>query len=588
MTDTPRIPRPPVPAGAGDRPVIRHNDYSPLVPPSLGEWTPRLPVSVVIPAYGGRRRLDLTLAALAAQTYPSGLMEVVVVDDGSEPPLRLPGIRPENTRVVPSAPGGWGTAHALNTGVRAAEGEIVQRLDADMVTSREHIEALMRWHHLTDYVVTIGAKVFVEEPALTAAEVHAAVREGALDTLFDLSRAVPSSTEATIRRLDGLRASKNPYHVCTGPTVSFRRALFFQVGGLDPEVLRGEDTEFAYRLAMSGAVFVPDMEARAVHLGMPAQRVDREATVRVVAPFLAHRVPLRRDLRKEPGRDWLVPYVEVVLDADGSTEPEVRAAVSAALGGSLPDVAVTLVGPWGELAQGRHPVLGDPDFELRLVHEQFRYDKHVRITPAAVPDPAPIPFRYTGPVDVPLGRRSLELMIKAVTDDRAGLLVVEFPDGRTARLERTDALNRARLLTAPGENVPPGTGPLPGTDHLPRARDLTGTDHRSRVGDLTGEDLAGVIERTHGVRRGRAAEFWPQAKGRPKTVPADDGRAGAGPGTPAGGAAGGAADPTPERSPGDRPGASEPAGHTRQPARTASGPAREKLTSRLRTALRGR
>jgi GT2 family glycosyltransferase len=520
-------------AAPENRPRIRHNDYSPLVPPRLGEWTPELPVSVVIPAYGGRHRLDLTLAALAAQTYPSRLMEVIVVDDGSEPALRLPAIRPENTRMVPSAPGGWGTAHALNTGVRLSEGEIVQRLDADMVICREHIEALMRWHHLTDYVVTIGAKVFVEEPPLTASEVREALSEGGLDTLFDMSKAVPSSTEATIRRLDGLRASKNPYHVCTGPTVSFRRDLFERVGGLDPEVLRGEDTEFAYRLAMSGAVFVPDMEARAVHLGLPAQRVDKEATVRVVAPFLAHRVPLRRDLRKERGRHWLVPYAEVVLDTAGFTEPDVRAAVSAALGGSLPDVAVTLVGPWADLPQGRHPVLGDPDFESRLVHEQFRHDHAVRPAPAAVPDPAPVPFRYTGPVDVPLGHRSLELMIKAVTDDRAGLLVVELPGGRTARLERTDAVNRARLLAAPGE------------------------------------DLTEVVEQTYGVRRGEAAEFWPPAqRAKPSAEGAD--RAGAKPAT------------------GQPPDEAAPAVSGRPARKAPSGPAREKLVGRLRTALRGR
>ncbi|MFC4534434.1 glycosyltransferase [Sphaerisporangium dianthi] len=458
--------------GAGGRPLIRHNDYSPLTPPPLGAWTPSLPVSVVIPAYGGQHRLDLTLAALAAQSYPSGLMEAVVVDDGSEPPLRLPDIRPRNTRLVRSTPGGWGIAHALNTGVRLAEGEVVQRLDSDMVICREHIEALMRWHHLTDYVVTIGGKVFVDEPPRTAAQVHAAVRDGAFDTLFDLANAVPSSTEATIRRLDGLRASKNPYHVCTGPTVSFRRELFEQVGGLDPRVLRGEDTEFAYRLAMSGAVFVPDMEARAVHLGLPAQRVDTDATVRVVAPYLAQRVPLRRDLRKEAGRRWLVPYVEVVLAVEDRTEPQVRAAVAAALGGSLPDVRATLVAPWDRLPEGRHRVLDDPDLELRLIHEQFRYDEGVLLAPAA-PDLATIPFRYTGPVDVPLHRRSLEVMIRMMAEDRAGLLVVEFPDGRTARMERTDAVNRARLLAGPGE------------------------------------ELAEVIERTHGVRRAPAAKFWP-------------------------------------------------------------------------------
>lgn len=242
----------PTTGGRGDRPRIRHNDYSPLVPPPLGGWEPELPVSVVIPAHGGQHRLDLTLAALAAQTYPAGLLEVIVVDDGSEPPLRLPHDRPENTRLVPAAPGGWGTAHALNTGAAQAEGAVIQRLDSDMVICREHIEALARWHHLTDYVVTIGAKVFLDEPPLTAARVRAAVAAGELDSLFDMAAAIPSSTEATIRRLDGLRTSKNPYHVCTGPTVSLRRDLFRAAGGLDPAVLRGEDTEFAYRLAMRG------------------------------------------------------------------------------------------------------------------------------------------------------------------------------------------------------------------------------------------------------------------------------------------------------------------------------------------------
>ncbi|GII82945.1 hypothetical protein Ssi03_09350 [Sphaerisporangium siamense] len=463
----------PTTRGRGDRPRIRHNDYSPLVPPPLGGWKPELPVSVVIPAHGGQHRLDLTLAALAAQTYPAGLLEVIVVDDGSEPPLRLPADRPENTRLVPAAPGGWGTAHALNTGAAHAEGAIIQRLDSDMVIYREHIEALARWHHLTDYVVTIGAKVFLEEPPLTAAQVRAAVAAGDLDSLFDIAAAIPSSTEATIRRLDGLRASKNPYHVCTGPTVSLRRDLFRAAGGLDPAVLRGEDTEFAYRLATRGAVFVPDMAACAVHLGIPAQRLDPDATVRVVAPFLAQRVPLRRDLRKERGRRWLVPYVEVVLDATGRAEPEVRAAVGAALNGGLPDVTVTLLGPWASLTEGRHPVLGDPHFEARLIREQFRHDPAVTLAAEAPRDPAPVPFRYTGPVDVPLARRSLEQMIKTLSETRAGLLVVEFPDGRTARLERTEAVNRARLLAAEGE------------------------------------DLAEVIALTHGVRHASSAEYWP-------------------------------------------------------------------------------
>ncbi len=460
--------------------AMRQNDYSALTPPRLGEWSPSLSVSVVVPAHGGPH-LDLTLAALAGQTYPEHLMEVVVVDDGSEPPITLPEIRPLNTRIVPVTDG-WGISTAVNTGVKAADGEIIQRLDADMVACREHIEAMARWHHVSDYVVSIGMKKFVEKPPLTPKQVYRATDLGGL---FDLASAIPSSTEATIEKTDGLRKSRNPYHVCTGPTFALPREVFHAVGGLDPHVLRGEDTEFAYRLAMHGVVFVPDLEAQAVHLGLPAQHRDRERAVRVVEPFLAHRIPLRRDLRKDKGRRWLVPYVEIVLDVTDTSEATVRQAVAAALDGKLQDVVVTLVGPWSRLHDGRRSVLGDACFELRVMRELYAHDDRVRLIDEAAPTPSPTPFRYVGPVDVPLHRATLERMVESVQKDLAGVLVVDLPDGRTARLERTSALARARLL------VPGGAEP----------------DE--------------IIEVTHGIRREGPDRYWPApAPPKPVSIPA--------------------------------------------------------------------
>ncbi|WP_432930997.1 glycosyltransferase [Microbispora sp. CA-135349] len=477
--------------GVEPRPRIRHNDYSPLTPPLIGGWAPTLSASVVIPAHGGQHRLDLTLAALAAQTYPAHLTEVIVVDDRSDPPLRLPDLRPDNTRVVVVPPGGWGAGHAMNAGIASAEGEIVQRLDADMVISREHLEALFRWHHLTDYLVTIGGKKFAEEPALTPGQVHEAVRNGSPEDLFDPSALVSSSTEETIRRLDGLRASKNPYQVCTGPTVSLRRALLDEIRGFDPDVVRGQDTEFAYRLAQAGAVFVPDMEARAVHLGLPAQRGEHgKSIVRLVEAHLAHRVPLRRDLRKEPGRRWLVPYVEVVFDVTGADERRIVAAVDAVLRGTLADVAVTLAGPWS-LTDGRRWVPGTEAFDLALVRAAFGHDARVRFAERAAPTAAPVPFRYTAPVDAPPAPALLERAVKAMLEERIGLLVLDLPGGRTATLERTEAVARARRLAAPGE------------------------------------EPADVIAQTHGVRRAAASEFEglpkapakPAAPATPRTAP---------------------------------------------------------------------
>ena len=85
-----------------DQPRVRRNEWQTLQPPDLGApdtWTPTLSVSMVVPAYRAGRLLPYVLAGLAAQTYPSHLLEVVVADDGPGE-LELPEVRPENTRVV--------------------------------------------------------------------------------------------------------------------------------------------------------------------------------------------------------------------------------------------------------------------------------------------------------------------------------------------------------------------------------------------------------------------------------------------------------------------------------------------------------
>src|SRR5688572_15321078 len=64
------------------------------------DWQHVDALTVVIPAFECQPQLDLTLAALAGQRYPDGLLEVVVADDGSAEPLRVPEIAPANTRML--------------------------------------------------------------------------------------------------------------------------------------------------------------------------------------------------------------------------------------------------------------------------------------------------------------------------------------------------------------------------------------------------------------------------------------------------------------------------------------------------------
>src|SRR5215510_14496873 len=100
-------------------PRIVRNDWRSVHVPDLGTWHPHLSVSVVIPAYNCQPSLDQTLASLAGQTYPQHLLEVIVVDDGSQPPLVLPEIRPETCRLIQTGDhwDRWGPSHAVHAGV---------------------------------------------------------------------------------------------------------------------------------------------------------------------------------------------------------------------------------------------------------------------------------------------------------------------------------------------------------------------------------------------------------------------------------------------------------------------------------------
>ncbi|MEU8247513.1 glycosyltransferase family 2 protein [Nonomuraea sp. NPDC048916] len=412
---------------------VRHNDYGSLRPPAIGSWDPILTLSVVIPAYDCQGELERTLAALARQTYPAELTEVVVADDGSEPPIELRGL--PGARVVRVGEG-WGRGAARQAGQLAAAGEVIHWLDADMILDADHLEAHMRWHHLIDHAVVIGETRFVETPG----------EEGV-------------QTEYTRRTLESTRmlkdAGSSAYLLHTGASTSVRADLLRAAGGVDPRLDMAEDTELGYRLAQAGAVFVPDPEARGRHVG-PSTVMRREKDVhRHNWSFLGDLVPDLRWLRNHPRRHWLVPYVRVVVAATGYEET--RACVDAALAGTLGDIAVTVVGPWGRLTGERRSSLDDPLLDLRLVHNLYRHEPRVTFAETPPVSGAPAPFLLTLPPGWALGADTLSRLVRLAEPGMLGLVCValaESADGVvTARLERTAAFSRAAFFHGQADDL---------------------------------------------------------------------------------------------------------------------------------------
>ncbi|WP_440074119.1 glycosyltransferase [Streptosporangium sp. OZ121] len=442
------------------QPRVRHNDYGVLAPPPLGSWTPRLSVSVVVPAYGEQEKLDLTLAALRGQTYPGHLLEVIVVDDGSTPPLRLPELAPQATRLVVTEPGSRGRAAARNAGAGVADGDVVHWLDADVVCAHDQVEAQMRWHHLADHLVVKGYVRYVDfsPGGVSPGEVDAAVRAKDVEKLFDMTRSVPHQWIVDlVNSTRGLRdAQDSAYRLHVTNCASVGRALLEAAGPMDHDLIFGEDTELGYRLAWSGAVFVPEPRARSCHLGKSMMMRDGERVRRFNQAHVPDRIPLQRWQRTHPRRMWLVPLVEVVVDAEPAGYEEIRATVDGFLAGELHDLRVTLLAPWDRVRlDPRNPLDGE-EVDLALLRELYRHESRVRFARPRDDIPLRAPYRLICPPGWVPAADTLGHLVDLAEEGGHGLVSValaEEDDVIAARLERHAAFARARLVKHTGEEV---------------------------------------------------------------------------------------------------------------------------------------
>lgn len=99
-------------------------------------------ISVIVPAYNRPDGLKALLDALAEQSYPPYRFEVLVSDDGSEPPLaeQVPvKDRPFSVRFTREA--NQGPATARNRGIKEARGSLVAFTDDDCLPEPGWLEA---------------------------------------------------------------------------------------------------------------------------------------------------------------------------------------------------------------------------------------------------------------------------------------------------------------------------------------------------------------------------------------------------------------------------------------------------------------
>ncbi|SDT37324.1 Glycosyltransferase involved in cell wall bisynthesis [Friedmanniella luteola] len=411
-----------------------------MAAPALGAWTPTATVTVVLPAKDCQGELELTLAALAEQTYPEHLLDVVVVDDGSEVPLELPPRRPAHCRILRLPPGaGHGSGGARHAGAQdgVGSGDLLLFLDADMVATRTHVEAHARWHHVVADAVVLGRKSFVDFDGISPGAVQRAVRE---DTLATVLAGRPQERHVWWENF--VRAghlltdyTDDTFVAVVGASVSTTRALYRESGGFSALRLRGiVDTEFGYRIFTAGGVVIPDLESESYHQGVRNFSTRGDEIKRERIGLAANHLPIPIFRPVNRGRSWTVPEVHVLLDAGPGIDPaSVLLSVDSLLASSVSDLRVTVSCP-----------ASDPP--PRWLLDYFDGDGRVRFTDAApstgFPSPSTlvVPAGAVVPVDL-VGALRAEQLARQV-----GLVRATVPGlaGASVELWATRALHRAR------------------------------------------------------------------------------------------------------------------------------------------------
>ncbi len=301
---------------------VRYNDWRQVAVEPLETFTPVMPVSVIIPCYQTpAETLARTLAALEGQTYPSGLFEVVLADDGSQPPLSRPRSTPLDVKVVRQERLGFGAARARNTGARAAAGDILLFLDSDMLAEAGWLAAHARWHHAVSDALTIGSYAHVAVDDVDAETIRN--RPGTLKELFEGRKVNPSWVEPYLIRTKDLTSKADDlFRVVVGGNLGVRREFYELVGGGDESFTQWgmEDTEFGWRAYTRGGLLVPARDAFAWHQGPWEEgRAEKRQSLKLQRAKCAHLIAhpgFRTGLR---GRTFTVPQYVVTLQGDGGT-----------------------------------------------------------------------------------------------------------------------------------------------------------------------------------------------------------------------------------------------------------------------------
>ena len=256
------------------------------------EESKAIDVSVIVPARGGHELLARCLRALGEQRGMDGLFEVIVVDDGSEQPLK-PLAEEHGARCIVQEP--LGPAAARNTGAQAAQGKILAFTDSDCAPVENWLQNLTAPFDDPEIVGVKGT--------------YASEQAGWVP------RFVQQEYEAKYRRM----ASLEKIDFIDTYSAAYRRDVFLENGGFDTAfpVPSVEDQELSFRLARKGyrMVFAPQAVVVHIHDENVTEYIRRKFNIGYWKAFMLRWLPekMLSDSHTLPVQRWQIGLLGLAL-----------------------------------------------------------------------------------------------------------------------------------------------------------------------------------------------------------------------------------------------------------------------------------
>ena len=234
---------------------------------------PQCYVTVIVPVLNDQAGVVACLKALSRQTYPADLMEVLIVDNGSEPPIDTLEQYSFPVRVVEC--GTPGSYAARNVGAKLAYGNVLAFTDADCIPQTDWIEAGLRILRKGGNGCLVGGEVIITAPS---------VRSG-----VGLYQHLAGFQQRQNIERKGFSVTANL--ICT-------REQFSRVGPFDERLLSGGDREWSWRAGRAGLQLIFAEDA----IVQTAPRASLKAAIRQT-----RRVTAGRYLLRSHSLDWTGP-----------------------------------------------------------------------------------------------------------------------------------------------------------------------------------------------------------------------------------------------------------------------------------------